>query len=139
MIFLDTNVLIYAFDTGSAHCDWARQMVADGVSGDGAAINAVALAEICVGDEEPDTVAERMRSWGVDILDVPAAAADVCAKAYRRYLDRRVSQSDRRVSRTPLPDFFIGAHAQIMSWDLVTADKGRFRTYFPKVRLRTPE
>jgi predicted nucleic acid-binding protein len=41
--------------------------------------------------------------------------------------------------RSPfLPDFFIGAHAQIMGWPLATADEGRFRTYFPSVILRTP-
>ncbi|HEV7517221.1 MAG TPA: hypothetical protein VGR07_13040 [Thermoanaerobaculia bacterium] len=37
------------------------------------------------------------------------------------------------------PDFFIGAHAQVMGWPLVTADAGRFRTYFPSVPLLTPE
>jgi predicted nucleic acid-binding protein len=39
---------------------------------------------------------------------------------------------------TPLPDFFIGAHAQVMGWTLATADESRFTTYFPSVRLLTP-
>jgi hypothetical protein len=38
----------------------------------------------------------------------------------------------------PLPDFFIGAHAEIMGWTLATADADRYRTYFPKVKLKTP-
>ena len=38
----------------------------------------------------------------------------------------------------PLPDFFIGAQAQILGWPLATADVDRFRSYFPKVRLHTP-
>jgi len=38
----------------------------------------------------------------------------------------------------PLPDFFIGAHAQIMGWQLATADEGRFQTYFPSVALMMP-
>ena len=80
MILLDTNVLIYAFDPDSPFCNWARETITDAVAGNGASINAVSLAEICVGDADPPTAADRIRSWGVEILDVPVAAADECAK-----------------------------------------------------------
>jgi hypothetical protein len=139
MILLDTNVLIYAFDPDSLLCEWARETIADAVAGKGAAINAVSVAEICVGDADPPTVADRVRSWGVEILDVPAAAAAVSAQAYRRYRDRRIKQSRKPVPDMPLPDFFIGAHAKIMNCEIATADRGRFDTYFPAVPLRTPE
>jgi predicted nucleic acid-binding protein len=139
MILLDTNVLIYAFDSGSPFCRWARETIAGGVAGDGAAIDAVSLAEICVGDADPPTVADRIRSWGVEILDVPAAAADVCATAYRQYRRRRISQSDVPLPNMPLPDFFIGAHAKIMGWELATIDRSRFRTYFRSVSLKIPQ
>ena len=139
MILLDTNVLIYAFDESSPFCRWARDTIAECVAGDGAAINAVSLAEICVGDADPPTVADRVRSWGVEVLDVPAAAADVCAQAYRRYRKRRLSRSGALAPATPLPDFFIGAHAKIMDWELATVDRGRFKTYFPSVSLKTPQ
>jgi predicted nucleic acid-binding protein len=139
MILLDTNVLIYAFDLDSPFCQWARETIASAVAGDGAAINAVSLAEICVGDEDPPTVADRIRSWGVEILDVPAAAADVCAMAYLQYRKWRMAQTDIPVSTMPLPDFFIGAHAKIMGWELATADRGRFQTYFPSVSLKMPQ
>ncbi|MGD8953028.1 MAG: PIN domain-containing protein [Desulfobacterales bacterium] len=138
MILLDTNVLVYAFDPDAPFCQWAKETIADAVAGEGAAINAVSLAEVCVGDADPPTAADRIRSWGVDILDVPAAAADVCATAYRKYRKRRVSQSDTPVPLMPLPDFFIGAHAKIMRWELATADRGRFHTYFPSVSLKLP-
>jgi predicted nucleic acid-binding protein len=139
MILLDTNVLVYAFDSDSPFCKWARETIADAVTDGGAAINAVSLAEICVGDADPSTAADRIRSWGVEILDVPAAAADVCAGAYLRYRKRRMSHPDSQVPTMPLPDFFIGAHAKIMGWDLATADRGRFHTYFPSVTLKLPE
>ena len=59
----------------SAHCRWARKIISEAVSGDGAAVNAVSIAEVCVGDTEPLSVADRVRSWGVAVLDVPAAAS----------------------------------------------------------------
>ncbi len=65
MILLDTNVLIYAFDHDSPFCNWAKETIGDAVAGDGASINAVNLAEICVGDADPPTAADRIRSWGV--------------------------------------------------------------------------
>ncbi len=37
-----------------------------------------------------------------------------------------------------LPDFFIGAHAQVMGWTILTRDTRRYRTYFPTVPLITP-
>jgi predicted nucleic acid-binding protein len=138
MILLDTNVLIYAFDPESPLCQWARETIVSAVAGDGAAINAVSLAEICVGDRDPLTVADRIRSWGVEIVDVPAAAAGFCATAYRQYRQRRLSPSDVSLPNMPLPDFFIGAHAKIMGWELATTDRTRFRTYFPSVSLKMP-
>ncbi len=138
MMLLDTNVLIYASDDASPHKDWARLAIAGAASSEGAAINGVCLAEICVGEQQPGMAADRIRSWGVEILDVPAAAADVCARAYVQYCARRQRQSGKDSPRTPLPDFFIGAHAEIMGWTLATADPSRIRTYFPAVRLLTP-
>lgn len=139
MILLDTNVLIYASDSNSTHSRWAKRMIAEGVSGEGVAINAVSLAEVCVGDAEPKTVADRIRSWGVAVVDVPSAASETCALAYQSYRIRRKAESGKEAPAVPLPDFFIGAHAQIMGWTLATADDSRFKTYFPKLLLRTPE
>jgi predicted nucleic acid-binding protein len=132
-------VLIYASDKQSEYCHWAKRIIAEGVSGEGAAVNAVSLAEICVGDEQPQSVADRIRNWGVSILDIPAAASEACAKAYSAYRLRRKASLGKNAPAVPLPDFFIGAHAQVMGWTLATADEERFKTYFPKVPLKSPK
>jgi hypothetical protein len=138
MMLLDTNVLIYASDRRSVHSRWARQIIAESVAGEGAAINAMTLAELCVGDAEPSTVADRVRGWGIEALDIPSAAAEISARAFVSYRNRRKRSTERDVPLIPLPDFFIGAHAQVMGWTLATADQDRYKTYFPKVRLSTP-
>jgi hypothetical protein len=139
MILLDTNVIIYALDDSSPYCKWAKEVIAGAVLGEGAGINVVSLAEICVGAADPSTVSDEIRSWGVAILDLPAATAEPCAKAYLRYRKRRASQSNKPLSATPLPEFFIGAHAHIMGWEIATADRDRFAKYFPSVSLKTPQ
>ncbi len=138
MMLLDTNVLIYASDEQSEYCRWARRIIAESVSGDGAAVNAVGLAEIGVGDAQPQFVGDKIRSWGVSVLDIPAAASELCAKAYLAYRLRRKLSSGKDSPSVPLPDFFIGAHAQVMGWTLATADEERFKTYFPTVPLKSP-
>lgn len=138
MTLLDSNVVIYASERGSVHHDWAQRLIMEAASTDGAAVNAVCLAEIGVGEQEPGTLANRIRAWGVETLDVPVAAAEACAAAYREYRERRRRQSGKGAPRIPLPDFFIGAHAQVMGWRLATADAARIRTYFPTVPLVVP-
>ncbi|WP_290649263.1 type II toxin-antitoxin system VapC family toxin [Aquisalimonas sp.] len=138
MTFLDTNVLIYAFDSESPFYDWSREVIAESVVGEGAMVNPIVVAELCVGDQHPGTVAERIRSWGVDIVDLPAATAPVCATAFAEYRARRKRESDKDAPATPLPDFFIGAHALILKARLATADEGRYKTCFPDLTLVTP-
>lgn len=138
MILFDTNVLIYSFERESPLHGWARETIADAVSNGGGAINVVGLAEICVGDADPGSVAQRIRRWDVDILDLPVATAEISARAYQAYRRRRHSQAGTASPRLPLPDFFIGAHALIMGWPLATADSRRFATYFPGLVLKTP-
>lgn len=139
MILLDTNVLIYAFETESPFFHWARQVIAEAVAGEGAMVNAVVLAELCVGDARPDDVSDRILSWGVEIASLPASAAPVCAAAFRQYRDRRARETGKHAAAMPLPDFFIGAHAQITESRLATADVSRYNTYFPKVTLLAPD
>ena len=139
MTFLDTNVLIYAFESGSPYQQWAKGLIVDHVSGDGAIVNPIVIGELCVGDPKPDSVADRVRSWGIEIVSLPAASAAICAKAFVRYRTRLQRQSGKAISAVPLPDFFIGAHAMVLGARLATADMSRYRTYFPKLELTGPE
>ena len=116
----------------------ASDLIRAGLLGEGVAINPVILAELCVGDLRPDTVASRLETLGVVILDLPSAASTRCARAYAAYLDNRRKQDTPEAPKSPLPDFFIGAHSSFLSLPLATADLSRYQTYFPEIKLLTP-
>ena len=131
-------MLIDAFDPSAHLHAWASELIRDGLLGEGVAINPVILAELCVGDLRPETVAARLETLGVVILDLPSAASIRCAQAYAAYLENRRKQNTPEAPKVPLPDFFIGAHAAFLSLPLATADLNRYQTYFPEIKLVSP-
>lgn len=139
MRLLDTNVVVYARSVSSPFKQWAEEQIAEAVSTEGAGLSAVSLAELCA---EPgidsSAVARAVTSFGVQIMDVPAAAAECCGQAYRSYRQARAKASGKNAPAMPLPDFFIAAHAELLGVELVTNDPDRIRTYFPNVKLVTP-
>ncbi len=138
MILLDTNVLIDGFNPSAGLHGWASDLIRNGLLGEGVAINPIILTELCVGDHMPDTVEARLQTLGIIILDLPSAASTRCAQAYSAYLENRRKQDTLAAPKSPLPDFFIGAHASILNLPLATADLCRYQTYFPEINLFTP-
>ena len=63
---------------------------------------------------------------------LPREAAFLAGKAFLQYRKRGGARS------LPLPDFYIGAHAAIREYRLLTRDASRYRSYFPTVELVTP-
>ena len=139
MILIDTNVLIDARDTSQSNHAWVVELVGQSVSGEGAGINAVTLAELCAGSPNPEDIEPGILKLGLQIFDLPAAASEICGAAYRRYVAARRGSGGGSAPKIPLPDFFIGAHAEVMGWKLATRDAERIAKYFPKVVLITPK
>jgi predicted nucleic acid-binding protein len=139
MILIDTNVVIDARDDSQSDHAWATRQIETAVTGEGAGINTVTLAELCAGSPNPQDIEPEIRKLGLEIFDLPAASATICGKAYRRYLVARRVSGGGAAPKIPLPDFFIGAHAEIMGWKLATRDSERIARYFPTVSLVTPK
>jgi predicted nucleic acid-binding protein len=138
VILTDSNVIIDARTEESRFHHWAENVIAEALASQGIVVNAIVLAELCVGQNDVNLIEAELRTKGVDIVDVPAAASPICVRAYSAYLNSRVRSGGGGAPRTPLPDFFIGAHAELMGWDLATRDGERFRLYFPRVHLIEP-
>jgi predicted nucleic acid-binding protein len=138
MILLDTNVIIDAhYGVGNDRIR-AMTLISSAVTDSGAVINCITLAELYAGPRRGEGIEEDMRRAGVGILDVPIATAAICGRAYRRYRLARKRSGGGEAPSLPLPDFFIGAHAELMGWKLATRDVERYRIYFPAVELIEP-
>jgi predicted nucleic acid-binding protein len=138
MILLDTNVIVDALDKSQANHQWARKQIEDAVATEGGGISVVTLAELCAGARNPADVEPEIKRLGLAIHDLPAAAASICGKVYRRHVTARRNSGGGPSPKMPLPDFFIGAQAEVMGWKIATRDQGRFEKYFPAVELLTP-
>jgi hypothetical protein len=138
MILLDTNVIVdahYGIENDRVR---ARSLISSAVTDVGAAINCITLAELYAGPRRGEEIEEDMRQAGIAVVDLPVAAAAICGRAYRRYRLARRRSGGAKAPSVPLPDFFIGAHAELMGWKLATRDVERYRIYFPAVELIEP-
>jgi predicted nucleic acid-binding protein len=139
MILLDTNIVVDAQNRSSPFYKSSQQIIRDALSGDGAAINAVIFAELCAGRPEAiDDLKAELEDALIGLFDLPSQAAPICGAAYSRYRSARRRSRGGAAPTIPLPDFFIGAHAELMGWSLATRDTERYRRYFPNVQLIEP-
>lgn len=129
---VDTSVLIDVL-APSPWRAWSEQHLAAAADGGDLAINQVIYAEVAVGFASQERLERTLQGVGLRRLGIPWAAGWLAARAFLEY--RR--QGGPRTS--PLPDFFIGAHAAAADLPLLTRDPKRVRTYFPQVRLVAPD
>jgi hypothetical protein len=132
MILLDTNVLFDLWDADPLWHVWSGEQLRRLSILDELAINVVVYAEISVRFSTPAKVDAKVAELGVTVLSIPRAAAFLAGKAHLDY--RRNGGSKGNV----LADFFIGAHASVLTCPLLTRDTRRYTTYFPMVRLIAP-
>ena len=132
MVLVDTNVLLDVFENDAKWAPWSQDQLDAAAATDTIAINSIIYSELSMAFariEELDTVLEEA---ALNIEIIPKEALFLAGKVFLTY---RKSQGTKR---NVLPDFFIGAHAAVMRWPILTRDVGRYRTHFPSVELITP-
>lgn len=96
-------------------------------------VNPIIYAETSLAFTDANTLDRHLRDLLIVRLQLPHGAAFRAGRAFLRY--RRAGG----VRSLPLPDFYIGAHAEADGLTLLTRDAGRYRSYFPSVTLVTPQ
>ncbi len=130
---LDSNILIDIFIGDGPWTAWSEEMLVQALEDGAAFVNQVVYAEISVGFSTVEKCNHALDIQGIERMPLPWPASFLAGRAYTEYRRRG------GVKRSPLPDFFIGAHAAVEGLRLITRDPGRYRSYFPTVELVTPE
>lgn len=132
MVLVDTNVLLDVFEDDPRWASWSQEQLESAALADQLMINAVIYAELSVAFARIEELEEVITQAALSVESIPREALFLAGKAFVDYRRRQGAKHG------VLPDFFIGAHAAVVGCGLLTRDVGRYRTYFPTVRLISP-
>lgn len=132
MLLVDTNVLVDALQDDPQWADWSIAQLRAQARIHELVINPVVYAEVSLSFSTIEALDRVVATMQLTLREIPRPALFLAAKAYLQY--RRRGGSKAQV----LPDFFIGAHAAVEGWPLLTRDASRLRTYFPSLQVIAP-
>lgn len=132
-VLIDSNVLLDVMTEDARWFSWSAASIEQAADRFRLVINPVVYAEVSVRYSRIEELDIALPKSMFDREAIPYEAAFLAGKSFVAYRRRGGSKL------FPLPDFFIGAHAAIAGYVLMTRDAARYRTYFPKLSLIAPD
>lgn len=131
-VLVDSNVVLDLLVEQSDWFEWSSAALQKASDSGRLVINPIIYAEVSVGYESIELTEEALPPI-FDREPISYEAAFLAGKVYAKYRRRGGTKS------SPLPDFFIGAHAAVAGYRLLTRDTKRYSTYFPRLELIAPD
>jgi hypothetical protein len=131
-VLVDSNVLLDVLTEDPMWCTWSADALAQAAETEILLINPIIYAEVSVGFARIEDLDAALPAAFFRRDGLPWEAGFLAGKCFRRY--RRAGGA----RRSPLPDFYVGAHAAIRGHALLTRDATRYRTYFPALEIIAP-
>jgi predicted nucleic acid-binding protein len=133
VILIDSCIVTDLADPESAWFEWSASTLERLDQNNTMVINPIIYAECSIGFTRIEEVEALFETLGFAMKPIPREALFLAGKAFLQYKRRKGEKSN------VLQDFFIGTHAAVSGYPLISRDKGRFSTYFPGVELIIPE
>lgn len=133
MILVDSNVIIDVLSRDTVWSSWSEAALAHAADHDEIAINPIIYAEVSSGFATMKALDTALGSGKFRRLPLPFEAGFIAGRAFVEYRRRGGTRT------SPLPDFYIGAHAAVAGLRLLTRDAKRYTGYFPGVALIAPD
>jgi len=131
-VLVDSNVLLDVLEEDAHWFEWSSTQLQKAADCGSLIINPIIYAEISVGFQRIEELEKVLPLDFIQRMPLPWEAAFLAGKCFIRYRKLGGTKS------SPLPEFFIGAHAAVSGLTLLTRDAARYRTYFPSLKLITP-
>jgi predicted nucleic acid-binding protein len=131
-VLVDSNVLLDIMNEDSEWFAWSARAVEHAADNARLVINPVIYSEVSVRYANIEDLDAALPKAMFDREPIPYDAAFLAGKSFLVYRRRGGAK------QAPLPDFFIGAHAAIAGYRLLTRDAMRYRTYYPRLHLIAP-
>lgn len=132
-VLVDSNVLLDLVTEDTHWFSWSAEAIERTANRFRLVINPVVYAEVSVHFSRIEELDDALPTATFSREAIPFDAAFLAGKAFLVYRGRGGTR------RSPVPDFFIGAHAAVAGYQLLTRDVARYRTYFPQLTLIAPE
>ena len=132
-VLVDSNVLLDVMTGDAPWFNWSAEALERAADRYRLVINPVIYAEVSIRYSRIEELDAALPKTMVEREPIPYEAAFHAGKAFLAYRKRGGMRP------SPLPDFFIGAHAAVAGYLLMTRDAARYRTYFPKLALIAPD
>ena len=133
MILVDTNVLVDVLENDPQWVDWSIGQLRNQSKIRRLAINPIIYSELSLTFSTFEALDQTIDDLGLVMIELPRPALFLAGKAFAQYRQRGGTKSN------VLPDFFIGAHAAVSRFSLLTRDTARYTSYFPSVTLIAPQ
>ncbi|WP_005033740.1 type II toxin-antitoxin system VapC family toxin [Holophaga foetida] len=132
-VLVDSNVILDVATGDPVWCEWSSDHLRGLAERAILVINPIIYAEVSIGFDRIEDLEEALPASLFRRDPLPWEAGFLAGKSFLEYRRRG------GLKVTPLPDFYIGAHAALAGFRLLTRDASRYRTYFPKLQLVSPE
>jgi predicted nucleic acid-binding protein len=129
---VDSNVILDVATEDPQWGEWSAEQLEKLADATILVINPIIYAEVSIGFERIEELEHVLASDLFHREALPWEAGFLAGKAFLSYRRRG------GIRQAPLPDFYIGAHAAICSYRLLTRDRSRYPTYFPTLDIISP-
>jgi len=131
-IMIDSNVLLDLMTEDMRWLSWSAEAVEKAADRFRLVINPIIYAEVSIRYSRIEDLEAALPRTLLDREAIPYEAAFLAGKCFLAY------RQQGGTKQSPLPDFFIGAHAAVAGYRLLTRDAARYRSYFPRLSLIAP-